>query len=439
MTTPRLELSDALLREVVAQRAAGSMSSGELVRDVLIAVEAVPQSHSWTGRFGELLRFVPALAAAVLVLVALVGIALVAGRVTTPPPLDIVFVQATYDGLVATDPQIRVVASTGGAPTTLADVPGSDDHGRGRGRGGSGAPAIDRFTAYAGPALEVSPNDSQIAFRLFNDAPGIYLMDRDGANGRRLVELFADVRYGMGIDSGLDWSPNGMKLAYTYPFAARGPGEKYLYIADVASGDAPRRLDGDLNGSRTVSWSPDGSRIAVASQDRGRSLVYLVDAIGTDERRVVAEVDGQVDGIDWSPDGTSLAFVANNRLYVLGGGLREVARWPSGCCAAYDFMETRVQWSPDGTWIAVNRLASDPRSGRSVLVVAAADGSGEHEIGEAGYFDWSPDGTQLVVSNTAEPSVHDSIVVMNADGTGRRVVAHGEFATWALPLDEATP
>ena len=82
--------------------------------------------------------------------------------------------------------------------------------------------------------------------------------------------------------------------------------------------------------------------------------------------------------------------------------------------------------------LPVNGATGDgPADSHSVLVVVAADGSGEIEVSDGGHFDWSPDGTQLVVSNADVPTVDDSIFIINADGTDRHIVGHGEFATWA--------
>lgn len=63
-----------------------------------------------------------------------------------------------------------------------------------------------------------------------------------------------------------------------------------------------------------------------------------------------------------------------------------------------------------------------------------ADGSGKRSLGEGDLGGWSPDGKQLVLAGLADQQLY----VVNADGTGRKVVAPrvyggkiaANFASW---------
>lgn len=55
------------------------------------------------------------------------------------------------------------------------------------------------------------------------------------------------------------------------------------------------------------------------------------------------------------------------------------------------------RWSPDGEWIAYDTAPYDKRASRDVcrVMVVKADGTGRREIAPGGMPTWSPDGTQL--------------------------------------------
>lgn len=110
------------------------------------------------------------------------------------------------------------------------------------------------------------------------------------------------------------------------------------------------------------------------------------------------------------------------------GRLHALARCPNGAdwCGEVE----SVDWSPDGVWLAlgVSSVGSaNPYNGLHLINPA----TGEDRLirhcqafgGECDWFDidWAPDGSKLAyVAN-------DDIVVINSDGTGRRVVVDGVY------------
>ncbi len=99
--------------------------------------------------------------------------------------------------------------------------------------------------------------------------------------------------------------------------------------------------------------------------------------------------------------------------------------WDGGCCD-WSSPDERLAWSPDGTAVA---MIDWKETGRDVVIVSA-DGSGRRDLTEDGdysWFDWSPDGSQLVVFDQGSYAIS----VVNADGTGLRWLANGEFPAWA--------
>ena len=82
-------------------------------------------------------------------------------------------------------------------------------------------------------------------------------------------------------------------------------------------------------------------------------------------------------------------------------------------------------WSPDGTKIAFWRyLETSPPA---KLYVINADGTGERLISSAGAAaSWSPDGTKLLYS-TPVGTPNGGIMVSNADGSNRRLLLSNDF------------
>jgi dipeptidyl aminopeptidase/acylaminoacyl peptidase len=480
MSATHPPLTDPLLRAALIRRASGPHSAAELIRDVRTAVETIPQGSRWAWPAVPRRRLLPALLL-IAVLPALAGYLLVAGmlhRTTRGDGGQIAFVQATYvchevpcrrgpawgdwiTGLEAIRPRIVLSTSEADAPTPLIDVPGTRHRVHGSGR------EDPRSNVLSGPAVVWSPDGDRIAFRTFDDAPGIYVVNRDGSGLSRVVELARDNDSGMGWSPALAWSPDGSRIAYTYPYDGI---QRPLYVVDVADGHVTRLTGYSPTGgaTRVVAWSPDGSRIAFARSYSGNwTSLVVIDADGTDERELeAAERHGyHIGDLAWSPDGSRIAFervpgpmVLGNPgptgppaggLYVIapdGSGLRRIGARDS-CCPKIPRGGVRmagdgtVRWSPDGERIARIGRAE---GGGSVIIVVDADGSDERILASAYAFDWSPDGSQVVLA-AGSPSFDgesgsggvisttnwSSIGVVDADGTDLTWLGAGEFPDWS--------
>lgn len=156
-----------------------------------------------------------------------------------------------------------------------------------------------------------SPAGTQIAFIRPEEGPyedaGLYTMTADGGGAHKVLDLPGRVL-------SPSWSPDGSTIAFTYRAReARddpGPGElPYTYsgpniYAVSVTGGGPVRLT-DSGTDQDPVWSPDGTTIAFQS-DRlsvpptSAPDLYLMNADGSDERRLTTTIHCLQCGPDWA-------------------------------------------------------------------------------------------------------------------------------------------
>ncbi len=209
------------------------------------------------------------------------------------------------------------------------------------------------------------------------------------------------------------WTPDQKELIYT---AGNDADELRLYRVGVSGKEAARRIDGigehardlalskdgrQLMYSRRIekadmyrveltaagkrqppqeflsstmfegqpSWSPDGERIAFASNRSGGRQIWVAESDGTNPRPLTSFVDGVAGSPQWSPDSQLIAFDArpggNPDVYVVAASGGIVKRLTDH--AAEDHVPA---WSDDGRWICF----ASARSGRDEIYRVAATG-----------------------------------------------------------------
>ena len=76
-----------------------------------------------------------------------------------------------------------------------------------------------------------------------------------------------------------------------------------------ADGSAVNRLTDDPASDRTPAWSPDGERIAFASDRDGTYDIYAMNADTSGRARLTESSFADDFFPDWSPDGTRIALL----------------------------------------------------------------------------------------------------------------------------------
>jgi WD40 repeat protein len=182
----------------------------------------------------------------------------------------------------------------------------------------------------------------------------------------------------------VSWSPDGTRLA-------TGSADGTAKTWDAAGGRVVLTLKGHASAVRSVSWSPDGTRLATGSEN-GRAKVW--DAAGGRELLTLTGHASAVRSVAWSPDGTRLATGsadATAKVWDAAGG-RELLT-----LKGHRRMIWSVSWSPDGTRLAtashdVTAKVWDAAGGRELLTLKG-------HTSPVRSVSWSPDGSRLATGS----------------------------------------
>jgi len=188
------------------------------------------------------------------------------------------------------------------------------------------------------------------------------------------------------------FSPDGRQIALT----VRLP-DIDVWIYDLDRG-ALRRITFAPGEDELPVWSPDGKRIAFASNGRQQAFVLPADGSGQEESLMKNETHFHLQS--WSPDGKLIAF---ERLG--SSGRWEIWMLPmEGDHKPYPYLQGQFQqrhpaFSPDGKWLAY----SSGESGREEVYVQRFPGPGEKvqvSTDGGGYPTWSRDGRRLIYESS---------------------------------------
>ena len=218
----------------------------------------------------------------------------------------------------------------------------------------------------------------------------IYVMDADGGNQQRLTNHPND-------DRSPSWSPDSKRIAFISKrdgHVISGIPTSEIYVMD-ADGKNQQRLTDNPDGDWSPSWSPDGKRIVFSSRRHGHFIgkagiteeIYVMDADGKNQERLTENRRNDLSP-SWSPDGERIAFASDGKgnfenfeIYVMdadGGNQQRLTNNP-----AYDWSPS---WSPDGERIA---FASE-MDGNFEIYVIDADGGNQQNLTNNPHFDASP-------------------------------------------------
>jgi dipeptidyl aminopeptidase/acylaminoacyl peptidase len=241
------------------------------------------------------------------------------------------------------------------------------------------------------------------------------------------------------------WSPDGTRIAYT---RLSTTGTPQIWTTDLEGGDL-RQLTRESNNGMAMdpAWSPDGRTLAYVGQGgtmdrlRGTNRLRLVDVAGQNDRAVTTSETFSAFDPAWHPLGTRIAITGDDStdtelggIWVINADGSNLRPLVSDANVAYK----EPAWSPDGTRLAFVATPKSQRIGHNApaeLTVSNQDGTGARVVARSNNDDtfmwapnWTPDGNAIVftsLDDRAGSSGEETVEIVNADGTGRRVLFKG--------------
>lgn len=228
--------------------------------------------------------------------------------------------------------------------------------------------------------------------------------------------------------TGQAWSPENADLL----FMSNRDGNAEIYIQKGGTQEWVN-LTNHPDGDNWPAWSPDGKRVLFQRRSSGQFNLWMVHADGSNQTQLTNDPDHEYIPA-WSPDGKFITFTSWRKeaadtgraphIYIMnsdGTGQRRLVHQTVNTSSG-------AEWSPDGKHIVFSRRLQGEGAD---IFIANSDGTNERRLTESdAYYGspvFSPDGSMLA-------SYHDTgkgaqIVVMNLDGSGRRVLV-GEGYNW---------
>jgi TolB protein len=263
----------------------------------------------------------------------------------------------------------------------------------------------------------------------------IYVVNVDGTGLQRLTHDAAQ-----NVDPA--WSPDGKRIAFASDRAGASDGDLDIYVMDADGSNVVRRTQaGRWNTS--PAWSPDGTRIAFSSLRDGQYGIYVMSVDGDwgNPTRVGYDRGWNAEPA-WSPDGERIAFVSDWRafdfvydLYVMNADGSRITTLIEGPFNPFTYY-FQPSWSPDGANIAVVVCAHAWENcyPSSVIAIGNADGSGLKILAQtSGYArpTWSPDSRMIAFSWRACGTCEGELRYVTADGSQSGVIfSNGHSPSW---------
>ena len=253
----------------------------------------------------------------------------------------------------------------------------------------SGEPFLlaERVAAAGGTGEFTVSRTGVLAYRIAaaSDRTRLVWMDR---SGRMLAEAAPPAQY-----DEVRLSPDGTRVAMRLILGQSTTAD--LWIRDLARGVTSRLTFGSSDNLWPV-WSPDGARVAFATNRGGEYHPLIRSASGAGgEDSLGHERGGNSGPTDWSADGRTIAM---SRIGPTGWDIwlqSTDLRQPPNKLLQAPYHERFGRISPDGRWLA---YASNESGRYEIYVIPLSGGGGKWQVSTGGGDDpfWRKDGQELL-------------------------------------------
>ncbi len=230
------------------------------------------------------------------------------------------------------------------------------------------------------------------------------------------------------FDSGQPfWSPEGSQIS----FVSNRSGSWQIWVINADGTDVRRITRDDQLTHSWPSWHPDGKKIVFYTGTGEDCQTWIFD-LETKTKKPLLDSDDQQNDFRplFSPDSKYILFdrvgpatQGNHDLFKLERSSKALTQLTKN--SAYD---SDARWSPDGKQIVFHSDRDSEKRFHTQIFVMQADGSNikqlTNDATRNSYPCWSPDGKRIVYS--AKTGEHRALWIINADGSGKRKLTEFE-------------
>lgn len=237
-----------------------------------------------------------------------------------------------------------------------------------------------------------------------------------------------------GADFDPEVDPSGKFVVYA---STRHRTESDIYLKAI-DGNAVTQLTSDPAADMMPTFSPDGEKIAFASERSGNWDIYVMEARGGQSVQITDSPAHEIHP-SFSPDGTQLVYCTLSQ--ASGQWELVVVNLDNTATKTYIGAGLLPNWSPTDKRIVFQRARQRGTRWFSIWTLTYEDGEAHSPTELAASDnaacitpDWSPHGQHVVFCTVIDPQYDDGrsptyadLWIMEEDGSNRSRLTHGQF------------